>query len=179
MSDSVGATVPWVWYARSAIPDFQSGRAACAGTDPDAWVAEDNENQALLDLCRKICAGCPVRDECLAYARANRVAGVWGGTTERERELLDGVDHYVSNGRTSVIMRAHELGDEIMAFLAAETAQAGRFQRCATHFGLTYRAVWEVYRSRHAATPSDAVNLFDLERPPAERWWIGGRVRVS
>ena len=35
---------------------------------------------------RAICSTCPVRQECLAHALADpESAGVWGGTTDRER----------------------------------------------------------------------------------------------
>nr|WP_269466367.1 WhiB family transcriptional regulator [Tessaracoccus flavus] len=38
---------------------------------------------------RSVCAGCPVRSECLAEALDNRIEwGVWGGMTERERRAL-------------------------------------------------------------------------------------------
>lgn len=34
----------------------------------------------------RICAACPVRDECLRYAVENEVEfGIWGGMTERQR----------------------------------------------------------------------------------------------
>lgn len=32
------------------------------------------------------CALCPERVACLAFAMANPVAGIWGGTTSRERK---------------------------------------------------------------------------------------------
>lgn len=32
-----------------------------------------------------VCQGCPVRNECLSFAFTNRLVGVWGGATERER----------------------------------------------------------------------------------------------
>jgi WhiB family redox-sensing transcriptional regulator len=36
-----------------------------------------------------MCAGCPVRTECLAEALDNQIEwGVWGGMTERERRAL-------------------------------------------------------------------------------------------
>jgi WhiB family redox-sensing transcriptional regulator len=38
---------------------------------------------------RAMCAGCPVRSECLEYALDNKEAfGIWGGTSERERRQL-------------------------------------------------------------------------------------------
>ncbi len=40
---------------------------------------------------KQICAGCPVKAECLEYALNNPHAskiGIWGGTTEKERRAL-------------------------------------------------------------------------------------------
>jgi WhiB family transcriptional regulator, redox-sensing transcriptional regulator len=38
---------------------------------------------------KSICAGCQVRQECLGYALAtHQIHGVWGGTSEEERQLL-------------------------------------------------------------------------------------------
>ncbi len=38
---------------------------------------------------QKICANCPVREQCLEYALVEHVDhGVWGGTSERERRRL-------------------------------------------------------------------------------------------
>ena len=37
----------------------------------------------------RLCAGCPVRSDCLAEALDNRIEwGVWGGLTERQRRML-------------------------------------------------------------------------------------------
>jgi WhiB family redox-sensing transcriptional regulator len=36
-----------------------------------------------------VCEGCLVREQCLAYALADReLRGVWGGTSERERRVM-------------------------------------------------------------------------------------------
>ena len=41
---------------------------------------------------RVICSLCPVRQECLNYARADvDTVGVWGGATQQERRKLRGV----------------------------------------------------------------------------------------
>ena len=42
-----------------------------------------------VDKARKICAGCPVKDECLEHALDHRIEhGVWGGCSERERRRI-------------------------------------------------------------------------------------------
>lgn len=58
--------------------------AKCRGLE-DALFPEGAEQRR----ARTICAGCPVRSECLAEALDNRIEwGVWGGMTERERRQL-------------------------------------------------------------------------------------------
>ncbi|WP_414495916.1 WhiB family transcriptional regulator [Streptomyces sp. CRN 30] len=54
-------------------------------TQPERMFAEGAEqNQA-----KAVCAGCPVRLKCLAYALDHRMDhGVWGAMTERERRAL-------------------------------------------------------------------------------------------
>jgi hypothetical protein len=52
-------------------------RAACRSEPPEWFDAETEENAA---RALAVCAGCPVRRECLAAAAADRAAsGVWGG----------------------------------------------------------------------------------------------------
>ena len=55
------------------------------GDTPDAlFVRGAEQNKA-----KQVCAGCPVRTECLAEALDNQIEwGVWGGMTERERRAL-------------------------------------------------------------------------------------------
>jgi len=62
-----------------------AARAACKGTDPDALFVQG----AAQNRAKRVCAGCPVRTECLADALDHRMEfGVWGGMTERERRAL-------------------------------------------------------------------------------------------
>lgn len=77
-----------------------SGRARCRpgnpeGIDPELFFPVGHTGPALVQVeqARAVCAGCPVRAECLAAAfelqaldaRRRVVVGVWGGTTEDER----------------------------------------------------------------------------------------------
>lgn len=67
-------------------------RAACgpeSGHDPNLWFPEDRgRGQELYEEPRAICAGCPVREECLAYAiETQEPYGMWGGLTPRERNI--------------------------------------------------------------------------------------------
>ena len=60
-------------------------KALCNQTRPDElFVRGAAQNRA-----KQMCAGCPVRTECLAEALDNQIEwGVWGGMTERERRAL-------------------------------------------------------------------------------------------
>jgi len=42
-----------------------------------------------VEVARRICAHCPVREDCLEYALGERIDhGVWGGASERERRRI-------------------------------------------------------------------------------------------
>lgn len=65
--------------------------AACRDEDPELFfpigttgIAHEQVNAA-----KRICARCPVQEECLEFALAsNQDAGIWGGLTEDERRTL-------------------------------------------------------------------------------------------
>jgi WhiB family transcriptional regulator, redox-sensing transcriptional regulator len=62
--------------------------AACQACDPDLFFPLSSSGPAVEQIARakEICARCPVRRECLAFALRTRQAhGVWGGLTEQER----------------------------------------------------------------------------------------------
>ena len=59
--------------------------------DPEAFFANNAtiESQELAAFAKSICAGCPVKAECLAYAQENRLDhGIWGGFDEYERAQM-------------------------------------------------------------------------------------------
>ena len=68
-------------------------QAACRGADPALFFHPEGErgpSRRQRDLAAKaVCARCPVIVECAAHALAVREPyGVWGGTSEEEREAL-------------------------------------------------------------------------------------------
>ena len=61
-------------------------RAACAGLDPGVFFPGRGEST---EPAKQVCAGCPVRGECLEHALAKGERfGVWGGLSERERRAI-------------------------------------------------------------------------------------------
>jgi WhiB family transcriptional regulator, redox-sensing transcriptional regulator len=67
------------------------GNAACAGEDPELFFPVGTSGPALRDVAeaKRVCARCPVSEECLTWALDNgQTSGVWGGTGEDERRRL-------------------------------------------------------------------------------------------
>ena len=65
--------------------------AACRSCDPDLFFPVSSSGPSLKQVteAKTICARCPVRPECLAFAvRTRQAHGVWGGMSEEERHLL-------------------------------------------------------------------------------------------
>jgi WhiB family redox-sensing transcriptional regulator len=61
-------------------------RAACRGTGFGPFFPKGG---ASATAAKVVCATCPVRGECLAYALENsQLQGVWGGTSDAERRVL-------------------------------------------------------------------------------------------
>lgn len=69
-------------------------RGRCRDLDTELFYpSSDNESpvqrQSREAAAKAVCGGCPVRSECLAWALASGERfGVWGGKTERERQML-------------------------------------------------------------------------------------------
>lgn len=63
-------------------------RAACRGTDTEKWFSEKLEAR-----CLRICASCPVRQQCLDDAmrveHGQEAWGIRGGHTAASRMLMD------------------------------------------------------------------------------------------
>ena len=61
-------------------------QARCLKYDPELFFTPRGKAER---RAKQVCAPCPVKAECLAYALQTRVEfGVWGGTTGKERRML-------------------------------------------------------------------------------------------
>jgi WhiB family redox-sensing transcriptional regulator len=68
-----------------------AARGACRHSEPELFFPVTDTGPAATQLARAkaVCAGCPVRAECLEFALSSgQAAGVWGGTTQDERRLI-------------------------------------------------------------------------------------------
>ena len=62
--------------------------AACRSVDPELFFPVSSTGASLQQTAdaKAICAGCPVRRQCLSFALGTRQThGIWGGMTEEER----------------------------------------------------------------------------------------------
>jgi WhiB family redox-sensing transcriptional regulator len=61
-------------------------RGNCRAHPPDLFFPSDGVG---VEVAKKVCVDCPVREPCLEYAMENHIDhGVWGGTSERERRRI-------------------------------------------------------------------------------------------
>lgn len=85
---TIRARAPWAvspdLHAPGRLDWMQDG--TCGEVDGDLWFPEKGDSSREV---KAVCAGCPVRTECLEYALANDERfGVWGGTSEKERRRI-------------------------------------------------------------------------------------------
>ncbi len=60
--------------------------ARCRDLSPAIFFPSDGLG---VELARRICVNCPVKEPCLEYALSHHIEhGVWGGTSERERRRI-------------------------------------------------------------------------------------------
>ena len=63
-------------------------QAACRTEDPDLFFPDKTDTDARREA-KAICAGCPVRVQCLQFALRHRgTQGIWGGTTHKQRRSI-------------------------------------------------------------------------------------------
>lgn len=60
--------------------------ALCAEVDPEMFFPDEGRSNK---AARKICGKCEIEEQCREWAVAHpRLDGIWGGTTERERQKI-------------------------------------------------------------------------------------------
>ncbi len=79
------------------IPEFiLDDQPACAEVDPELFFPQESEiapNKVVskyvnIAAAKQVCAKCPLTFQCLEYALKNVEIGIWGGTTESQRDSL-------------------------------------------------------------------------------------------
>jgi WhiB family redox-sensing transcriptional regulator len=66
-------------------------QAACQSADPELFfpISELAASDRNVAEAKAVCRTCRVRPQCLAHAMdSGPVQGIWGGTTEKERQAL-------------------------------------------------------------------------------------------
>ncbi|MGW7495402.1 WhiB family transcriptional regulator [Streptomyces luteogriseus] len=75
-------------------------RAACIGIDPRAFFPIGHHARAQVNAARRICAACPVRQQCAAFAiETGERNGIWGGMTQQQ--LRQRRRRFTSRAKTS------------------------------------------------------------------------------
>jgi WhiB family redox-sensing transcriptional regulator len=83
--DADSTTAPFAGLVAGADESWRL-EGLCAETDPEAFFPEKGGSTR---DAKRVCAGCPVRLECLEYALGNDERfGIWGGLSERERRRV-------------------------------------------------------------------------------------------
>lgn len=79
------------------VPNFVlKDDPACAQVDPELFFPQEFEaingkvRMVYKDLreAKEVCSKCPLITDCLIYALKNGEMGIWGGTTEEQRQGL-------------------------------------------------------------------------------------------
>ncbi|MFM2189582.1 MAG: hypothetical protein RLZZ452_1538 [Pseudomonadota bacterium] len=80
--------------------------------NPDMFFPETRQERAkCLPIIRTLCAGCPVRKECLDYAIKNRIPdGWWGGLSPSQRGMKNTRKGYLEETLSSKIRALHDSG---------------------------------------------------------------------
>jgi len=67
------------------LPNWE--RANCLGTDPEAFFPPSGITTDL-QAAKRVCAACPIMDECAEWAIRHESDGLWGGLMPTERQRI-------------------------------------------------------------------------------------------
>ncbi len=120
--------------------------ALCAQTDPEAFFPEKGASSS---DAKRVCAGCDVREQCLAFAlRHDERFGIWGGLSTRERDRLKAA-RIAEQGAGARAQR--EKRDAAIVDLARTEIHPGSI---AVQFHITERTVQRVLARHRSQKPS-------------------------
>lgn len=127
-----------------------ASRAACVDVDPEIFFPVAEAGPALRKAVRaakSVCARCPVRSECLAFAEVALPEGIAGGLTPEQRQQRRQIRAKVARRRTS--KRSRNGVSEGLALLAG----GWTVDEVAREFGVSARTVqrWSAQARRGAA----------------------------
>ncbi|NIJ11608.1 WhiB family redox-sensing transcriptional regulator [Saccharomonospora amisosensis] len=131
-----GGRVPVAWstYHPTAREEGWRARAACATpeVDPEVFFPEPGPGMAeQIAAAQRVCAGCPVREQCRDYAqRQGERHGIWGGHSTRHLPRSRGV-HTTTRRRTAAVARLSRAGltvDQIADRLQVTARTVGRYR---------------------------------------------------
>lgn len=144
--------------AMTAVASW-SARAACITADPDLFFPEPTTPAERVEEAKSICAGCPVKQDCLDDAfRRNETEALCGGLTAAERRELLNPDsarpldssRVRALGRTSAREMAVKHGTYLLTCLVQWQMSV---QEVAAELGATPQSVYGAYRILVPARP--------------------------
>lgn len=100
-------------------PEDWTGSALCAQSDPEAFFPEKGGSTK---EAKRICQGCEVRADCLAYAlQHGERHGIWGGKSEQERRKIKPANRarILKGDRDDEVLRLNAQGWEPVAVASA------------------------------------------------------------
>lgn len=106
--DASRVSTVWTDAVSLIMPEPWVKDALCAQTDPELFFPEKGGSTK---AAKKVCAACPVAEQCLDYAlREGERIGIWGGRAPRERRRMAGFQPSQGESQEQMLRRLHGLG---------------------------------------------------------------------
>ncbi|MFF9632906.1 WhiB family transcriptional regulator [Streptomyces fradiae] len=124
--------------------------AACRTADPELFfpVGKGPEAEHRTAQAKRVCATCPVQDDCRTWAlETGQTAGIWGGTTEADRWDAGMLQTLRAERRS--VERARPAFDRCLAaqdFIEERYAAGVSLRRIGQELGVGYDAVRRALR---------------------------------
>lgn len=146
----VDGTQPCVAEPEAFFPDrkVEADASQVAGPGSAQWrhvAPSTREGYWSIQYAVDLCAACPFRRPCLAYALTVDVIGVWGGTTHLERKRLRKQHGITAHSVTYTDTEALHGEIERLTANGLGASDIGR------RLGVSPQTVWD-HRRRHGAT---------------------------